>query len=622
MTNIRNFAIVAHIDHGKSTLADRLMELTGTVAKRDLKEQMLDSNPIERERGITIKLAPVRMIYKIRNSKHEIRNNDQNSNSQKIKSFEFRNSDFGFADSEYILNLIDTPGHVDFSYEVSRSLAACEGVILLVDATQGVQAQTLAHYNQAKKLGLVIIPVVNKIDVGTAEIHKSVLQMQQIFGFSPEDILKVSAKTGEGVTELLSAIIQQIPNPKSQIPNQTRALVFNSNYDIHLGVVAWIRLFDGEIKIGDKLLLLGTKTWIKVIEVGVFAPQRKIIEKLSAGEVGYIVTSLKDISLLTVGDTISNDEKTSVLPGYSPIMPVVFMSFYPTDGAEINLMRDALEKLKMTDSALTYFPEHSPALGNGFRIGALGLLHTDIIQERLEREFGLTLIACAPSVAYELLTINNKLITISKAGDLPDPSQIKELREPMIRLSVFVSDEFIGPVIQLCQSCRAQLQDMTYIGTQVSLVYQMPFAEMLREFYDRLKSVSSGYATIDYEFIGFVASDLVRLDILVNTERVDAFSQIVPRVNVNFIGKNLVDKLRQAIPRQQYEVAIQAAIGGKIVARADIKAYRKDVIAKLSGGDQTRKDKLLKIQKKGKARMKSVGRIEIPQEAFLMVLKV
>lgn len=587
--NIRNFAIVAHIDHGKSTLADRLMEFTGTVAKRDLKEQMLDSNPIERERGITIKLAPVRMIYK-----------------------------------EYILNLIDTPGHVDFSYEVSRSLAACEGVILLVDATQGVQAQTLAHFNQAKKLGLVIIPVVNKIDIGIAEINKTILQMQQIFGFNPEEIIKVSAKTGEGVDTLINQIILIIPPPSTQplAPGTTRALVFNSNYDTHLGVVAWVRMIDGEIKVGDKVLLLGTKTWTKIIEVGVFAPQRKIIDKLSAGEVGYVVTSLKDISLLTVGDTVASNEEALVLPGYSPIMPVVFMSFYPTDGAQINLMRDALEKLKMTDSALTYTAEHSPALGNGFRIGALGLLHTDIIQERLEREFGLTLIACAPSVSYQILTTNNELITINQASASPDPSQIKEIREPMIRLSVFVPDNFVGPVIQLCQSCRAELQDMVYVGSQVSLVYQMPFAEMIREFYDRLKSVSSGYATIDYEVTGFKTSDLVRLDILVNSERVDAFSQIVPRINVNHIAKSLVDKLRQAIPRQQYEVAIQAAIGSKIVARADIKAFRKDVIAKLSGGDQTRKDKLLKIQKKGKARMKSVGRVEIPQEAFLMVLKV
>lgn len=585
--NIRNFCIVAHIDHGKSTLADRLMEYTGTVSKRELKEQMLDSNPIERERGITIKLAPVRMIYK-----------------------------------EFILNLIDTPGHVDFSYEVSRSLAACEGVILLVDATQGVQAQTLAHYNQAKKLGLVIIPVVNKIDVGTAEITKTISQMQQIFGFDPEEIIKVSAKTGTGVSELLTTIIRKVPYPTTHNPRHTRALVFNSNYDTHLGVVAWVRMIDGEIKIGDKLLLLGTKTWTKVIEIGIFAPERKIIDKLSAGEVGYIVTSLKDISLLTVGDTIASDADASMLPGYSPIKPVVFMSFYPTDGAEINLMRDALGKLKMTDSALTYTAEHSPALGNGFRVGALGLLHTDIIQERLEREFGLTLIACAPSVAYELLTTSNELKTISKAGDLPDPSQIREIREPMIRLSVFTPSDYVGPVIQLCQSSRAELLDMTYAGTQVSLVYQMPFAELIREFYDRLKSVSSGYATIDYEVLGFKSSDLVRLDVLVNTERVDAFSQIVPRENATIIGKNLVDKLHTAIPRQQYEVAIQAAVGAKIVARADIKAYRKDVIAKLSGGDQTRKDKLLKIQKKGKARMKSVGRVEIPQEAFLMVLKV
>lgn len=608
--NIRNFAIVAHIDHGKSTLADRLMEYTGTVSKRDLKEQMLDSNPIERERGITIKLAPVRMMYKTSNPNDQIPMKSQNPNSNIPR--------------EYILNLIDTPGHVDFSYEVSRSLAACEGVILLVDATQGVQAQTLAHYNQAKKLNLVIIPVVNKIDIGIAETQKVITQMHDIFGFSESEILKVSAKTGVGVDTLINQIIEKIPEPSDKVTSDrvTRALVFNSNYDTHLGVVAWIRMIDGEISVGDKVLLLGTKTWTKVIEVGVFSPMRKIIDKLTAGEVGYIVTSLKDISLLTVGDTIAGDVSATMLPGYSPIKPVVFMSFYPTDGAEINLMRDALGKLKMTDSALTYTAEHSPALGNGFRVGALGLLHTDIIQERLEREFGLTLIACAPSVAYEILTTNNKLINISKAGDLPDPSQIKEIREPMIRLSVFTPNEYVGPVIQLCQGSRAELLDMSYAGSQVSLIYQMPFAELIREFYDRLKSVSSGYATIDYEILGFKSSDLVRLDILVNTERVDAFSQIVPRVSVNTIGKNLVDKLHEAIPRQQYEVAIQAAVGAKIVARADIKAYRKDVIAKLSGGDQTRKDKLLKIQKKGKARMKSVGRIEIPQEAFLMVLKV
>ncbi|MEK7504197.1 MAG: elongation factor 4, partial [Patescibacteria group bacterium] len=374
-------------------------------------------------------------------------------------------------------------------------------------------------------------------------------------------------------------------------------------------------------KVGDKLVLLGTKAQMKVIEIGVFIPHRKVIDKLSAGEVGYVVTSLKDISQLTVGDTLAA-EIVPALPGYSPINPVVFMSFYPTEGSEISLMRDALSKLKLTDAALTYAAEHSPALGNGFRVGCLGLLHADIVQERLEREFDLSIIACAPSVAYEILKSDGEVITISKAGDLPDPSFVSEIREPMIKLSIFVSDKYVGGVMQLCQSHRAVLKDMSYVGVQANLVYEMPFSELIREFYDQLKSVSSGYATLDYEIMGFVKADLVRLDVLVNGERVDAFSQIVPRENATFIGKNLVEKLGEAIPRQQYEVAIQAAIGAKIIARADIKAYRKDVTAKLSGGDQTRKDKLLKIQKKGKARMKSVGRVEIPQEAFLAILKV
>lgn len=586
--NIRNFAIIAHIDHGKSTLADRLMEFTGTVSMRDARAQLLDSNPIERERGITIKLAPVRMHYK-----------------------------------DYILNLIDTPGHVDFSYEVSRSLAACEGVILLVDATQGVQAQTLAHYNQARKLKLTIIPVINKIDVITSEVEKTLEQMVTIFGFAKDEILKVSAKTGIGMETLINQIIEKIPAPKSYLldTNSCRALVFNSNFDTHLGVVAWVRVFDGEIKVGDKLVLLGTKAQMKVIEIGVFVPQRKVIDKLSAGEVGYVVTSLKDISQLTVGDTLAS-EIVPALPGYSPIKPVVFMSFYPTEGSEINIMRDALSKLKLTDAALTFAAEHSPALGNGFRVGCLGLLHADIVQERLEREFDLSIIACAPSVAYEILKSDGEVITISKAGDLPDPSFVWEIREPMIKLSIFVSDTYVGGVMQLCQSHRAVLKDMSYVGVQANLVYEMPFSELIREFYDQLKSVSSGYATLDYEIMGFVKADLVRLDVLVNSERVDAFSQIVPRENATFIGKNLVEKLGEAIPRQQYEVAVQAAIGAKVVARTDIKAFRKDVIAKLSGGDQTRKDKLLKIQKKGKARMKSVGRVEIPQEAFLTILKV
>ncbi len=589
MQSIRNFAIIAHIDHGKSTLADRLMEFTGTVSLRDSRAQLLDSNPIERERGITIKLAPVRMEYK------------------------------GF-----LLNLIDTPGHVDFSYEVSRSLAACEGVLLLVDATQGIQAQTLAHYYQAKKLGLVIIPIINKIDVSTSEVEKTLEQMQEIFSFSAEEILKVSAKTGQGIEALINQIILKIPPPSNQLTNNqvTRALIFNSNFDSHLGVVAWVRVVDGEIKTGDKIFLIGSKAATTAIEIGVFVPQRKAINKLGPGEVGYVVTSLKDISQLTVGDTLSDKLNSDLLPGYSPIKPVVFMSFFPTDGSEINLVRDALGKLKMTDAAMTFTAEHSPALGNGFRIGCLGLLHADIIQERLEREFGLSLIACAPSVSYEILKSDGQVINISKAGDLPDPSYVSEIREPIIKASIFTPETYVGAVMQLCQSHRAVLSDMVYVGKQVSLIYEMPFSELIRQFYDQLKSASSGYASLDYEIMGYYAADLSKLDVLVNDEKVDAFSQIVPKVNINFIGKGLVEKLQEAIPRQQYEVTIQASVGSKVVARADIKAFRKDVIAKLSGGDQTRKDKLLKKQKKGKARMKSVGRVEIPQEAFLAILKV
>ena len=586
MQNIRNFAIIAHIDHGKSTLADRLMEITGTVQKRQMQNQLLDSNPIERERGITIKLAPVRMEYQ-----------------------------------GYILNLIDTPGHVDFSYEVSRSLAACEGVILLVDATQGVQAQTLSHFHQAQKLKLAVIPVVNKIDVTTADVSGTVKQMQEILGINPEDILQVSAKTGQGVEKLLDVIIKTMPAPRSLSEVGTRALVFNSNFDDHLGVVAWVRVADGQITAKDRLKLLATNSEATVMEVGVFTPKRVAVSKLSAGEVGYVVTNLKDVSQLTAGDTLSS-QVTTPLPGYQPIKPVVFIGLYPTEGSEINLLRDALSKLKLSDSALTYTPEHSPALGNGFRVGLLGLLHADIVQERLEREFDLSLIASAPSVSYQITKTNGEVGFISKAADLPDPSLISYISEPVINLSIFVPETYVGAVMQLSQNFRATLQDMAYLNKLVHLTYTMPFAELIRSFYDQLKSVSSGYATVDYEFAGYAQANLVRLDILVGGEKVDALSQIVPREKSEFIGRNLVEKMKDTIPRQNFDIAVQAAIGSKILARADIKPFRKDVTAKLYGGDQTRKDKLLKKQKKGKARMKRVGRVDIPQEAFLSILKV
>lgn len=588
MHNIRNFAIVAHIDHGKSTLADRFLEITGTVEKRRMQNQLLDSNPIERERGITIKLAPVRMEYQ-----------------------------------GYILNLIDTPGHVDFSYEVSRSLAACEGAILLVDATQGVQAQTLSHFHQAKKLGLTIIPVINKIDVATADIAGTKKQISEILNLDLDSILLASAKTGAGVPELLTVIVNRVPSPRTYHlePSICRALVFNSNFDPHLGMVAWIRVFDGQIKTKDKLILMATGNETTAVEVGVFIPGRKPVEKLSAGEVGYVVTSLKNVSQLTVGDTLAIGN-IQPLPGYQLVKPVVFIGLYPAEGAEISLLRDALGKLKLSDSALSFTPEHSPALGNGFRVGLLGLLHADIVQERLEREFGLSLIASAPSVSYQILTTSSQLLIISKASDLPDPSLIKQISEPMITLSIFVPETYVGAVIQLCQNYRASMQDMIYLNKLVQLTYNMPFAQLLRSFYDQLKSVSSGYATLDYEFTGYNPADLVRLDILVAGERVDALSQIVPRENTISLGRQLVEKLKDAIPRQNFDIAVQAAIGGKIVARADIKPFRKDVTAKLYGGDQTRKDKLLKKQKKGKSRMKCIGQVDIPQEAFLSILKV
>jgi GTP-binding protein LepA len=587
MNNIRNFAIIAHIDHGKSTLADRLLEVTGTVERRQMQSQLLDSNPIERERGITIKLAPVRMNYK-----------------------------------NYQLNLIDTPGHVDFSYEVSRSLAACEGAVLLIDATQGVQAQTLAHFQQARKLGLTIIPVVNKIDINIADVPGTLIQIQEILGFEESEILQISGKTGLGVDILLEQIVVRIPSPSGEPQADFRALVFNSNFDSHQGVIAWVRVIDGQIRVHDKLYLLATGNTTSAVEVGVFAPAKKPISHLSAGEVGYIVTGLKDISHLTVGETVSASPTAKLLPGYQPINPVVFVSFYPTDGGEIHALKDALDKLKLQDSALVFSAEFSPALGNGFRVGFLGLLHADVVQERLEREFNLSIIAAAPSVSYEVETKRGQVTNISKAMDFPDPSEIGAIREPIISLSIFVPQNFVGPVMQLCQSHRGVSQDMKYLGKLVELSYLMPLAELIKQFYDELKSVSQGFATLDYEIIGFQEADLVKMDILIAGDRIDALSQIVPRSQAAFIAKGQVEKLGEIIPRQQYELSIQAAIGGKVLARTDIKAFRKDVLAKMSGGDQTRKDKLLKKQKKGKERMKRVGRIDIPQEAFLSILKV
>jgi len=590
MNNIRNFAIIAHIDHGKSTLADRLLEITGTISKREMQNQLLDSNPIERERGITIKLAPVRMLYQ-----------------------------------DYILNLIDTPGHVDFSYEVNRSLAACEGAVLLVDATQGIQAQTLAHFEQAKKVNLKIIPVINKIDVTTADIESSRQQIVEILGLPESDILLISGKTGQGVSELIQAIIDRVPPPQGTVVGTPKALVFNSNYDSHLGVVAWVRVLDGQFATGNKLSFLATSSIATAVDVGFFSPSRFSSAILKAGEVGYIVTNLKDLKLLQVGDTLTLqglEKNVTALPGYKVTQPVVFMSFFPIDGDEINFLRDSLDKLKLQDSSLTFAPEFSPALGNGFRVGFLGLLHADIVQERLEREFNISVIAAAPSVGYQVLLQDGRTVLISKASDLPDPAQIQEIREPQITARIFTPENYLGNVIQLCQEHRGQLKDMIYLGRVVEAVYTLPLSELIRRFYDQLKSLSQGFATLDYELSDYQAAELVKLDILIAGDKIDALSQIVPSVRVNDTGKNLVEELKNIIPRQQFEISLQAAIGSHIVARSDVKAFRKDVIAKLSGGDQTRKDKLLKKQKKGKARMKRFGKVDLPQEAFLSILKI
>ena len=488
----------------------------------------------------------------------------------------------------------------------------------------------MAHYHQAQKLGLAIIPVINKIDIITADIEGTRRQLSEILNLDLDSILLVSAKTGASVPELLEAVIKRVPSPSTinrKPTNQlTRALVFNSNFDPHLGVIAWVRIVDGQISTHDKLFLLGTHAPATAIEVGFFTPQRTPVPLLSAGVVGYVVTNLKDLSLLTVGDTLTtmNYELRTMnpLPGYKPIKPVVFVSFYSTQGSEINTLRSALGKLQLSDSALIFTPEFSPALGNGFRVGFLGLLHADIVQERLEREFGLDLIAAAPSVSYQVLTMNNELITINQPSGLPDPSVIKEIREPILNLSIFVPQEYVGPVIQLCQNHRGTQTHIQYLSRLVQLSYILPLAELIRGFNDSLKSVSQGFATLDYELAGYQAADLVKLDILVAGDKIDALSQIVPQALTPYLAKNLVVTLQNIIPRQNFEVSIQAAIGSQILARADVKAYRKDVIAKLSGGDQTRKDKLLKKQKAGKARMKRVGRIDIPQEAFLSILKV
>lgn len=594
--NIRNFSIIAHIDHGKSTLADRLLEITGTIPKDKLQPQLLDSLALERERGITIKLAPVRLNYT-------------------LNAIPLGNE--VAASSAYTLNLIDTPGHVDFSYEVSRALAAVEGAILLVDATQGIQAQTLAHGLAAMEQNLILIPVINKIDLPNADIEATKKQLVDTFGFIEEEILLVSGKTGQGVDSLLEVIVKKIPEPKQEIDKPLKALIFDSFFDSFKGVVAQVRIMEGQTPPDQAgIVFLGTKASGHILETGFFAPQLIPNNGLKAGEIGYIATGIKEPDLVRVGDTIAADFSAAQLPGYKEVKPMVFVGLFPIDADEYFELKEALAKFRLTDPAFSYVPEHSQALGAGFRCGFLGLLHAEVVQERLSGEFNVDLLATAPSVEY-LLNDN----PITSPLELPQGDNIKGLKEPWVNLRIFVPQTYIGPVMELVQEKRGKFLDMQHFGIQAEMRYEMPLSEMVTNFYDRLKSVSSGFASLDWELLDFREVDAVRVDIMVSGEKVDALSTIIFKPKAASFGRNIVEKLKEVLPRQNFTIAIQAAIGGTIIARETISPFRKDVIAKLYGGDRTRKDKLLEKQKKGKKKMKMIGRVEIPQEAFLSILK-
>jgi GTP-binding protein LepA len=586
--HIRNFCIVAHIDHGKSTLADRLLELTGTVQMRDMRAQLLDRMDLEREKGITIKLAPVRMEYK------------------------------GFE-----LNLIDTPGHVDFSYEVSRSLEACEGALLVVDATQGMQAQTLANVYLAIGAGLTIIPVLNKIDLPAADIERTSAEIVSLLGCRPEDILHISAKTGVGVPEVLERIVRDVPIPKLSVIDTTRALIFDSYYDDYRGVILYIRVFDGGIQKNDQITMFATSADGIALEVGVLKPHMVPGQALGAGEIGYIVTNLKSTREAKVGDTVTltRHPTTEPLPGYLDVKPFVYAGFFPESNEFYLELKDAIEKLSLSDSALQFAPENSPVLGFGMRIGFLGLLHMDIVRERLEREYNLSLVVTNPSTDYQVTMINGVEHDIKSAADLPNVAQIKEIREPWIRGEIVVPQEYVGPVIQLVVGKRGIHKNVSYVDTQAVVAFDAPLANLLTDFYDRLKSVTSGYGSFNYELDGYRVEDLVRLDFYVSGERVDALSIMIHRSEAPYIGRDTVEKLKEVIPRQNFQVSLQAAIGGKFIAREDISAYRKDVTGYLYGGDVSRKKKLLAKQAKGKKRMKMFGKVEIPAEAFTVMLK-
>ncbi len=593
MKNIRNFSIIAHIDHGKSTLADRILEKAGAVSKREAKDQLLDSMDLERERGITIKLNAASFTYKKDNTK-------------------------------YLLNLIDTPGHVDFSYEVSRSLAACEGAILIVDATQGIEAQTIANLYLALDNNLTIIPVINKIDLPSANVDEVKKEIKDTFGFDEDEIILTSAKTGVGIDELLDAIIEKIPAPNGSANDKLQALIFDSVYDSYRGAVIWMRVVNGSVKIGDKIKMIGEDSSYEVTELGIHTPKEKKKDELKAGEVGYLCASIKSVSDVKVGDTITLlKNQGDALPGYKHIKPMVYCGLYPTESNRYNDLKDALEKLKLNDASLSFEPDTSAALGFGFRCGFLGMLHMDVTEERIEREFKIDIIATSPSVVYEVVKTNNEVLYIDNPSDMPDNSKIKEIKEPIIKASIFVPSEYIGSVMELCKEKRGQYINLEYINEKrVNLLYYLPLSEVVYDFFDKLKSFTKGYASFDYELDSYKTSNLVKMDILINGALVDALSSIVHKEFAYTRGKKVVENLKKLIPRQLFEVPIQAVIGTKVIARSDIKAMKKNVLAKCYGGDITRKRKLLEKQKEGKKRMKKVGNVDIPQEAFLSVLKV